>query len=107
MLNALLTISNASSTASLTLQSSESTIKAKALYKNYPYDKSVEASLDVDGNKQFDTVMAIKRHDIKYGFVWLPHAYWVINDAKIAELSGMLFFFLSLITFKVLYQSIF
>ncbi|CAH0714994.1 unnamed protein product, partial [Brenthis ino] len=88
MLNAALTISNASSTASLTLQSSESTIKAKALYRNYPYDKSLEASLDVDGKKQFDTVMSIKRHDIKYGFVWLPHAYWVVNDDKIAELSG-------------------
>ncbi|XP_047539341.1 uncharacterized protein LOC125072709 [Vanessa atalanta] len=90
MFNAALSLSNTSSTAALTLQSSESTIKAKALYRNLPYDKSLEASLDVDGKKQFDTVMSLKRHDIKYGFVWLPHAFWVVNDEKIAELSGSL-----------------
>ncbi|XP_045507000.1 apolipophorins [Colias croceus] len=90
MFNAILSISNTSSTAALTFQSSESTIKAKALYRNQPYDKSVEASLDVDGRKQFDTVMSIKRHDIKYGYVWIPHAYWVVNDQRIAELSGTL-----------------
>ncbi|VVC87834.1 unnamed protein product [Leptidea sinapis] len=88
MFNALLTMSNTSSTAAVTFQSSESTIKANALYRNQPYDKSVAASLDVDGRKQFDTVMSFKRHDIKYGYVWLPHAYWVLNDERIAELSG-------------------
>lgn len=88
MFDALLSVSNTSSSATLTMQSSESTIKAKALYRNLPYDKSVEASLDVDGKKEFDTVMSLKRHDIKYGYVWLPHAYWVVNDEKIAELSG-------------------
>ncbi|CAG9568621.1 unnamed protein product [Danaus chrysippus] len=86
--NAVLLLSNTSSVAEVTLLSSESTIKAKALYRNMPYDKSLEASLDVDGRKQFDSVMALQRHDIKHGYVWLPHAYWVVNDQKIAELSG-------------------
>lgn len=86
--NAVLLLSNTSSIAEVTLLSSESTIKAKALYRNMPYDKSLEASLDVDGRKQFDSVMALQRHDIKHGYVWLPHAYWVVNDQKIAELSG-------------------
>ncbi|XP_045454917.1 apolipophorins [Melitaea cinxia] len=90
MFDAFLSVSNTSSTATLTMQSSQSTIKAKALYRNLPYDKSIEASLDVDGKKEFDTVMSLKRHDIKYGYVWLPHAYWVVNDEKIAELSGSL-----------------
>ncbi|CAK1547731.1 unnamed protein product [Leptosia nina] len=90
MFNAILSISNTSSTAAVTFQSSESIMKAKALYRNQPYDKSVEASLDVDGRKQFDTVMSVKRHDIKYGFVWIPHAYWVVNDQRVAELSGTL-----------------
>ncbi|CAH2241543.1 jg25523 [Pararge aegeria aegeria] len=90
MFNARLLLSNSSSTASLTLHTSESVIKANALYRNIPYDKCISASLDVDGKKQFDTVMSLKRHDVKYGFVWLPHAYWVVNDEKIAELSGSL-----------------
>nr|XP_034825791.1 apolipophorins [Maniola hyperantus] len=90
MFNARLLLSNTTSTASLTLQSSESIIKANALYRNIPYDKCLSASLDVDGKKQFDTVMSLKRHDVKYGHVWLPHAYWVVNDEKIAELSGSL-----------------
>ncbi|KAJ8708368.1 hypothetical protein PYW07_010498 [Mythimna separata] len=51
-----------------------------------PYDKSLSASLDVDGRKQFDTVMSVKRHDIKYGFVWIPHAYWVVDNERVAEL---------------------
>lgn len=88
MFNAILSISNTSSTAGLSFQSSKSIMKAKALYRNLAYDKSIEASLDVDGRKQFDTVMSLKRHDIKYGFVWIPHAYWVVNNERIAELSG-------------------
>ncbi|XP_022117827.2 uncharacterized protein LOC110995124 [Pieris rapae] len=90
MFNAILSISNTTSTAGVTFQSSESIMKAKALYRNLVHDKSIEASLDVDGRKQFDTVMSLKRHDIKYGFVWIPHAYWVVNDERIAELSGTL-----------------
>ncbi|XP_041972420.1 uncharacterized protein LOC121728328 [Aricia agestis] len=88
MFNAHLIFSNTSSLAELTVQSSESTIKAKGQYRNQPYDKSLEAVLNIDGRKQFDTVMSFKRHDIKYGYVWVPHAYWVVNDEKIAELSG-------------------
>ncbi|KAH9633240.1 hypothetical protein HF086_017932, partial [Spodoptera exigua] len=90
MINAVLSISNTSSTALLTLQSEKSTLKAKAMYKNKPYDKSLSASLDVDGRKQFDTVMSVKRHDIKYGFVWIPHAYWVVDNERVAELSGVI-----------------
>ncbi|CAH1641791.1 unnamed protein product [Spodoptera littoralis] len=90
MINAVLSISNTSSTALLTLQSEKSTLKAKAMYRNKPYDKSLSASLDVDGRKQFDTVMSVKRHDIKYGFVWIPHAYWVVDNERVAELSGVI-----------------
>ncbi|XP_049881187.1 uncharacterized protein LOC126377497 [Pectinophora gossypiella] len=88
MFNALLSASNTTTSAVLTFQSNASTMKAKALYRNLPYDKSLEASLDVDGRKQFDTSMSVKRHDIKYGYVWVPHAYWVVNDERVAELSG-------------------
>ncbi|KAJ8708367.1 hypothetical protein PYW07_010492 [Mythimna separata] len=88
MINAVLSLSNTSSTALLTLQSEKSTLIAKAMYRNMPYDKSLSASLDVDGRKQFDTVMSVKRHDIKYGFVWIPHAYWVVDNERVAELSG-------------------
>lgn len=91
MVNAIVSISNTSSTAGVTFQSSESIMKAKALYRNLVHDKSIEASLDVDGRKQFDTVMSSKRHDIKYGFVWIPHAYWVVNNERVAELSGNFF----------------
>ena len=91
MINAVLSISNTSSTALLTLQSEKSTLKAKAQYRNMPYDKSLAASLDVDGRKQFDTVMSVKRHDIKYGYVWIPHAYWVVDNERVAELSGEYF----------------
>nr|XP_049706191.1 uncharacterized protein LOC110382727 isoform X1 [Helicoverpa armigera]XP_049706192.1 uncharacterized protein LOC110382727 isoform X2 [Helicoverpa armigera]XP_049706193.1 uncharacterized protein LOC110382727 isoform X3 [Helicoverpa armigera]XP_049706194.1 uncharacterized protein LOC110382727 isoform X4 [Helicoverpa armigera]XP_049706195.1 uncharacterized protein LOC110382727 isoform X5 [Helicoverpa armigera] len=90
MINAVLSISNTSSTALLTLQSEKSTLIAKAMYRNLPLDKSLSASLDVDGRKQFDTVMSIKRHDIKYGFVWIPHAYWVVDNERVAELSGVI-----------------
>lgn len=72
----------------MTFQSAKNTLKAKAMYKNLEYDKCVEASLDIDGRKQFDTVMAVKRHDIKFGYVWVPRAYWIVNEQKIAELSG-------------------
>lgn len=92
MFNAILSLSNTSSTAALTLQSEKSTIKAKAMYKNLQYDKSLEASLDVDGRKQFDTVMSIQRHDIKHGVVWIPHAYWVVDNDRVAELSGEIFY---------------
>ncbi|XP_068624199.1 uncharacterized protein Apoltp [Battus philenor] len=88
MIDASMIMSATSSSAALTLQSAQSTIKAKAMYQNKQYDKSLEASLDVDGRKQFDTLMALKRHDIKYGYVWLPHAYWVVNNQTIAQLSG-------------------
>ncbi|KAJ8708722.1 hypothetical protein PYW08_010104 [Mythimna loreyi] len=90
MINAVLSLSNTSSTALLTLQSEKSTLIAKAMYRNMPYDKSLSASLDVDGRKQFDTVMSVKRHDIKYGFVWIPHAYWVVDNERVAELSGVI-----------------
>ncbi|CAH0598289.1 unnamed protein product [Chrysodeixis includens] len=90
MINALLSLSNTSSSALLTLQSEKSTLKAKAMYRNMPYDKSLSASLDVDGRKQFDTVMSLKRHDIKYGYVWIPHAYWVVDNERIAEMSGVI-----------------
>lgn len=88
MINAVLSISNTSSTAVLSLQSAKSTLKAKALYRNQENDKSLEASLDVDGRKQFDTVMSIKRYDIKYGYVWTPSAYWVVDNNTVAALSG-------------------
>ncbi|XP_013168741.1 PREDICTED: uncharacterized protein LOC106118616 [Papilio xuthus] len=88
MIDASMIISNTSTSASLSLQSARSTLRARALYRNLPHDKSLQASLDVDGRKQFDTTMSIKRHDIKYGYVWIPHAYWVINNETIAELSG-------------------
>ncbi|XP_053620364.1 uncharacterized protein Apoltp [Plodia interpunctella] len=88
MFNAALTLSNTTSTALLSMQSAKSTLKAKALYRNLPHDKSVEASLDVDGRKQFDTVMSLKRQEISHGFVWLPHAYWVVDNERVAELSG-------------------
>ncbi|XP_026316021.1 uncharacterized protein LOC113227343 [Hyposmocoma kahamanoa] len=90
MFNANIILSNTTSTAKVSFQSAESTMEAKALYRNQPYDKSLEASLDVNGRKQFDTLMSIKRHDIKYGYVWVPLAYWVVNDVKVAELSGTL-----------------
>ncbi|RVE52154.1 hypothetical protein evm_003227, partial [Chilo suppressalis] len=89
MFNALLTLSNTSSTASLTVHSAKSTIKARALYRNLQDDKTIEATLDVDGRKQFDTLMSLTRHDIKHGYVWVPRAYWVVDDDKIAELSGV------------------
>ncbi|KAG6459272.1 hypothetical protein O3G_MSEX011302, partial [Manduca sexta] len=89
MFNAILSLSNTSSTAVVSFQSAKSTLKAKAMYKNQPNDKSLEASLDVDGRKQFDTVMALKRYDIKYGYVWSPHAYWVVDNDRVAELSGI------------------
>ncbi|KAG7296620.1 hypothetical protein JYU34_020436 [Plutella xylostella] len=88
--NALVSLSPNSSTAEMTFQSAKNTLKAKAMYKNLEYDKCVEASLDIDGRKQFDTVMAVKRHDIKFGYVWVPRAYWIVNEQKIAELSGTL-----------------
>ncbi|CAH2058175.1 unnamed protein product, partial [Iphiclides podalirius] len=88
MIDASLVTSNTSTSASLTLQSARSTLRARALYRNQPHDKSLEAALDVDGRKQFDTVMSLKRHEIKHGHVWLPHAYWVVNNETIAELSG-------------------
>ncbi|XP_075986269.1 apolipoprotein lipid transfer particle [Anticarsia gemmatalis] len=90
MINAVIALSNTTSSASLVLQSEKSTLIAKAMYRNMPYDKSLSASLDVDGRKQFDTVMSIKRHDIKYGFVWIPHAYWVVDNERVAELSGVI-----------------
>lgn len=90
MINAVLAISNTTSSASLALQSEKSTLIAKAMYRNMPYDKSLSASLDVDGRKQFDTVMSLKRHDIKYGYVWIPHAYWVVDNERVAELSGVI-----------------
>lgn len=88
MFNAKLSLSNTSSTAVLTFQSAKSTLKAKAQYKNLPDDKSLEASLDVDGRKQFDTLMSLRRHYIKFGYVWVPHAYWVVDNDRVAELSG-------------------
>ncbi|XP_060807756.1 uncharacterized protein LOC106135284 [Amyelois transitella] len=88
MFNAMLTLSNTTSTALLSMQSAKSTLKAKALYRNLAHDKSIEASLDVDGRKQFDTVMSLKRQEISHGFVWLPHAYWVVDNERVAELSG-------------------
>ncbi|KPJ14886.1 Apolipophorin, partial [Papilio machaon] len=88
MIDASMIISNTSTSASLSLQSARSTLRARALYRNLPHDKSLQASLDVDGRKQFDTTMSITRHDIKYGYVWIPHAYWVVNNETIAELSG-------------------
>ncbi|XP_072946200.1 uncharacterized protein Apoltp [Epargyreus clarus] len=90
MFDAAVSISNTSSTAAITFQSAQSTLKAKAMYRNMKYDKTLKASLDVDGKKQFDTLMSLKRHDIKYGYVWIPLAYWVVNDQKVAELSGTL-----------------
>lgn len=90
MFNANMILSNTTSTAKVSFQSAESTMEAKALYRNQPYDKSLEASLDVNGRKQFETRMSIKRHDIKYGYVWVPLAYWVVNDVRVAELSGKL-----------------
>lgn len=92
MFNANLVYSNTTSTAKVAFQSAESTMEAKALYRNQPYDKSLEASLDVNGRKQFETLMSVKRHNINYGYVWVPHAYWVINEVRVAELSGKLFF---------------
>ncbi|XP_028158784.1 uncharacterized protein LOC114351683 isoform X6 [Ostrinia furnacalis] len=89
MFNAILSVSNTSSTAAINMQSAKSTIKAKASYSNLADDKTVAATLDVDGRKQFDTLMSLKRHDIKYGYVWVPRAYWVVDDEKIAELSGI------------------
>ncbi|KAL4716783.1 hypothetical protein ACJJTC_001939 [Scirpophaga incertulas] len=87
--NAQLSLTNTSSTAQLILHSAKSTIKAKALYRNLQDDKTIEATLDVDGHKQFDTLMSLTRHDIKHGYVWVPRAYWVVDDDKIAELSGV------------------
>ncbi|KAI5644619.1 lipoprotein amino terminal region domain-containing protein [Phthorimaea operculella] len=82
------TLSNTSSTAVVSMHCKDSIMTAKALYRNLPYDKSLEASLDVNGKKQFDTEMSLKRHDIKYGYVWLSTAFWVINNERVAELSG-------------------
>ncbi|KAL4716758.1 hypothetical protein ACJJTC_001914, partial [Scirpophaga incertulas] len=93
--NAQLSLTNTSSTAQLILHSAKSTIKAKALYRNLQDDKTIEATLDVDGHKQFDTLMSLTRHDIKHGYVWVPRAYWVVDDDKIAELSGGVFKFKS------------
>lgn len=88
MFDAVLNLSNTSSTASLSFQSAENTLQAKGVIRNTEDDKSLEASLDIDGIKHFDTVMSLKKQDIKFGYVWLPHAYWVVNDERIAELSG-------------------
>ncbi|XP_028030625.1 uncharacterized protein LOC114243361 [Bombyx mandarina] len=89
MINAALSLSNTSSTAVLSFQSAKSTLKAQALYRNQQYDKSLEASLDVDGRKQFDTKMSVKRYNIKNGYVWIPNAYWVVDNDRVAELSGV------------------
>ncbi|XP_073960757.1 apolipophorins-like [Choristoneura fumiferana] len=89
MFDAVLNLSNTSSTASLSFQSAENTLQAKGVIRNTEDDKSLEASLDIDGIKHFDTVMSLKKQDIKFGYVWLPHAYWVVNDERIAELSGI------------------
>ncbi|KAI8423691.1 hypothetical protein MSG28_012726 [Choristoneura fumiferana] len=88
MFDAVLNLSNTSSTASLSFQSAENTLQAKGVIRNTEDDKSLEASLDIDGIKHFDTVMSLKKQDIKFGYVWLPHAYWVVNDERIAELSA-------------------
>ncbi|XP_013138334.1 PREDICTED: uncharacterized protein LOC106103192 [Papilio polytes] len=88
MIDASMVISNTSTSASLSLQSARSTLAAHALCRNLPHDKSLQARLDVDGRKQFDTTMSVTRHDIKHGHVWIPHAYWVVNNETIAELSG-------------------
>ncbi|KAM3962221.1 LOW QUALITY PROTEIN: apolipoprotein lipid transfer particle [Aphomia sociella] len=88
MFDAKLILSNTSSSAVVTLQSAKSTLKAKALYRNLEQDKSFEASLDVDDRKQFDTVMSLKKQIINHGYVWLPRAYWVVDNERIAELTG-------------------
>ncbi|XP_052751003.1 uncharacterized protein LOC113509342 [Galleria mellonella] len=88
MFDALLTLSNTTTSAVVTLQSAKSTLKAKALYRNLEQDKSFEASWDVDGRKQFDTVMSLKKQDINHGYVWLPRAYWVVDNERVAELTG-------------------
>ncbi|XP_063394239.1 uncharacterized protein LOC134679271 [Cydia fagiglandana] len=92
MIDAVLNLSNTetntSYTASLTFQSAKNTLKAKGAYLNTANVKSVEASLVIDGRKHFDTVMSLKKTDIMFGYVWLPKAYWVVNDEKIAELTG-------------------
>jgi hypothetical protein len=88
MINADLSLTNTSCTAALNLHSVNSTIKAKASYRNLQDDKTVEATLDVNGHKQFDTLMSLKRHDIKHGYVWVPTAHWIVDNATIAELTG-------------------
>lgn len=92
MFNAQLQLSQNQSTALMSFQSAQSTLKAHGLYKNLDYDKSLEASLDIDGRKHFDTVISLIRHDVKMGFVWIPHAYLIVNDERIAELSGLYFY---------------
>ncbi|CAB3225976.1 unnamed protein product [Arctia plantaginis] len=88
MINAVLLFSNTTSSALLVLQSEKSILEAKAMYHNTPYDKSLSASLNVDGRRQFDTVMSLVRHDIKYGYVWVPLVDWVVDNETVVALWG-------------------
>lgn len=88
MINAVLLFSNTTSSALLVLQSEKSILEAKAMYHNTPYDKSLSASLNVDGRKQFDTAMSLKRHDIRYGYVWVPLVDWVVDNETVVALWG-------------------
>ncbi|GBP16854.1 Apolipophorins [Eumeta japonica] len=90
MFNTILSLSQNTSTALVLFQSDKKTLKAHGNYRNFPYDKSLEVSLDMDGQKHFDANVSLTRHDIKYGYVWIPQFILIVNDTKVAALSGVI-----------------